>query len=156
MWVVRVDPVGQDRRREVKADGVHDDHGEDQSERSLLTHDQMQAGVQHDRLAGDHGIPADSDDGDGEVFIGGDGKELEHEAEGVQGGPIRRDEERPKVKAAMSLEGEEDLDVELDDIIPGDGSKGGNGHVNARRGENMLSSHAVALHLGRFLLTTGF
>ncbi len=131
--VVGVGAVGQDGGGDVEADGVDDDHGQHEPEGPLLTHHQVQAWVQHDGLSGHHGIPADGDDGDREIRIRRDGEEFEHEAQSVQDASVRGDQQGPEVKASMAFEGQEDLDVELEDVVPGDGGERGNGHVDARR-----------------------
>lgn len=51
----------------------------------------------------------------------------------MQGASIRGDQQGPKVKAPMAFEGQEDLDVELEDVIPRNGGESGNGHIDARR-----------------------
>ena len=96
----------------------------------MVSHDQMKPRVQHDCLTCDHGIPADGDDRDGNPVVGGDLEELEQEAECVQDAAIAGDDEGPKVETSMPLESQEDLDVQLDDIVPCHGREGGNGHVN--------------------------
>ena len=94
----------------------------------MVPHDQMKPRVEHDCLTGHHGIPADSDDRNGNPVVGGDLEKLEQEAKCVQNAAITGDDEGPKVETSMPLECKEDLDVQLDDIVPCHGREGGNGH----------------------------
>ena len=113
----------------MEADGVHDDHDQDAAEDTVFAHHQVEARVQHDGLAGHHGVPSDRDDGHGEEVVVGELEELEQETEGVEDAAIAGDNQRPEVEASMSLEGHEHLDVQLDDVEPRHRGEGGDGHV---------------------------
>lgn len=86
----------------------------------------MQTRVQHQRLPGDHGAPAEDDQGcveGGDVVC--DVEVLQDEADGVDSDAPGGEEEAPEVEACAALEGEEEEEGELDDIVEGDGEDGG-------------------------------
>lgn len=120
----RIGSVGKDSRGYVETDRVDDDHSEDATQYPLLPHDKMQPRIENHRLPSDHGIPSNRDYSDREVVSMSESKELQQEPKRVQHTAIARYQERPEVQAAMSFEGEEDLDVELCDIVPRDCSEG--------------------------------
>lgn len=130
-----IDGVGGIREHgggDMEADCVHGDHGQDATEHFLFAHDEVEPRVKHDGLSGDHAIPTDGDDGDGQVDVTLEDQKFEEEAEGMQHTAIAGDQERPKVQASMPFEGEKDLNVQFDDIPPGDGGKCHNGHLLCR------------------------
>ena len=104
----------------------------------------MQARIQDHGLPRHHGIPSDSDDGDREVVVIGELEELEQESERVQHTAIAGDDERPKVQAPVSLERHEDLNVQLEDIIPRHRCEGSDGHVNGLIGCYRLAGQSIA------------
>ena len=61
--------------------------------------------------------------------------------------PPARDQERPEVEASASLEGHEDGNVELQDIIPSYGEKGSNGHPLGKIVVDLLASFAIAIRV---------
>ena len=80
-------------------------------------------------MAGHHGIPANGNDRDREVIVGRQLEELKQKSQGMQDTAVAGYDQGPEVQASMSFEGHEDLDVQLEDVEPGDGGEGGNGHV---------------------------
>lgn len=79
----------------------------------------MQSRVEHDGLAGHHGVPANGDEGDGEGRGGGEGEVFEEEADGVGDQAERGDEQGPEVGSAELGESDKDEDDQFDGIIPG-------------------------------------
>lgn len=73
----------------MKANGVDDDHCQYAAEDLLLPHNEMEPRVQNYGLAGDHTIPANSDDGNCNIVVeglvaGNKLEELEEESESMQ------------------------------------------------------------------------
>lgn len=58
---------------------------------------------------------------------------------------IARDEQRPEIQPPMSLEGEEDLYIQLHDIVPGDRREGCYGHKGGLLEGNRLPGRAIVL-----------
>ena len=58
-------------------------------------------------------------------------EEFEEEAESMQHAAITRYEKGPEVETSVSFEGEEDLNIEFEDVVPCDSSEGSYGHINA-------------------------
>ena len=84
----RIRSVREYGGRDMKANGVDDDHGEDSTEYLLFPHHEMEPRVQDYGLTSDHAIPANGDDGHGNIVIDGllvrhQLEELEEETEGV-------------------------------------------------------------------------
>lgn len=78
-----VGSVGEDGGRDVKEEEVGENHIQHTPEDTLIPQNKMQTGVQDERLAGDHGPPADGQDGDGEDRMGV-GEELQQEAQRIR------------------------------------------------------------------------
>lgn len=90
-----------------------------------------------------HGVPADGYDCYGDVYIRGGDEEFEQEAEGMQHATVAGDQKRPEIKAAMSLEGEKDLDVQFGNIVPSNGGKGGDCHERRKGVLNLLARRSL-------------
>lgn len=120
----------------MKTNGIDNDHCKNCAEDPLLSHNKMKPRIQDHGLTGDHAIPANGDNSDCNVVVNGliarnQAKEFEEESEGMQHTAITGYQKRPEVQASMSFKGEEDLDIELGDVVPCDGSEGSYGHINA-------------------------
>lgn len=120
----------------MKANGVDDDHCKNCPENLLFPHHEMEPRVQNYGLTGDHAIPANGDDGHSNIIVegliaGNQLEELEEESERMQHTAITGYQKGPEVEASVSLEGEEDLDIEFCNIVPCDCGEGSYGHVNA-------------------------
>ena len=139
---------GEDRRGNVEEESVQTDHGQDATQNPRIADDQMQSRVEHDGLSRHHGIPANGDEADGQVNVG-QVEELENEAEGVDDDAPRRNQKGPEVEASMSFEGQEDLQIQLNHIEPGDGGEGGDGHVGGRARIDATVDARVRWILGR-------
>lgn len=119
-WVGgEVGAVGQDGGGDMQKEGVHDNHGEDAAEDFGVREDEVQSRVEHDGLAGYHGVPADGDEGDGEGCGGGEGEVFEEEADGVGNQAESGDEQGPEVGTAILGEGHENEDDQFNGVIPG-------------------------------------
>ncbi len=132
----RIRSVREYGSRDMKANGVNDDHCENCTEDPLFPHNEMKPRVQNDGLASDHAIPADGDDSDCNIVIkrligGNQPKELKEESERMQHTAITGYEKRPEIETSMPFKSEEDLDIELGDIVPCDSSEGSYGHIDA-------------------------
>ena len=139
----------------MKADGVDDDHCKNCTEDLLFPHNEMKPRVQNYGLTSDHAIPPNGDDSNSNIVVerlvaGNQLKELEEKSESMQHTAVTRYQKGPEVEASMSLEGEEDLDIEFGDVVPCDCSEGSYGHIDAlvdRDGSPRFSfrdSHSVA------------
>lgn len=99
---VTVGPTGQHRRGDVQYYRIDDDHplGVEQNLVARLPrHNQMQPRPKHDRLASDHGIPADGQQKDGKPFATAaqDGKILEDEAQRIRDDAEAGNHQAPEV-----------------------------------------------------------
>ena len=130
IWRLRVGAVGQDGCRYVEDDRIYDDHAEYGFQYCLVLYDNVYAGVEDDSLSSDHAIPADRNNGDGQVDIGTAGKELQNEAEPMQCSTPRANEERPEVESTVTLEGVEDKEAELQHVVPRERSEDDDGGVD--------------------------
>lgn len=87
----------------------------------------MQSRVEDEGLAGDHGPPADGEQGDGQPGVRGEAEELDQVADGVGEDADAGDQHTPEVGTAIAFEGEEDEHDQLEDVVPGNTDKGRNG-----------------------------
>lgn len=70
-------------------------------------------------------------------------EELHEEGEGVDEDSPRGDEERVEVEAVASFECHPDHEVEFQDVVPGDGGEGAEGHGDGEGGGFEAAGDAV-------------
>ena len=118
--------VGEDRGRDMAQDCVGDDHAKDAAEDGGVVHQQVQARVEDEGLPGHHAVPAEdvhcgeADTDEAQEGLGQGGHGLRDDAPGG-------DEEGPEVQAGAALEGAEEDEVELDDVVERDGGEDDHG-----------------------------
>ena len=61
----------------------------------------------------------------------------------MQHATIAGDQEGPEIETAMALEGEKNLDIEFDNIVPRHGREGANGHVNGNVERDLFTVDAI-------------
>lgn len=119
----------QDGDGHVQHKDVGDNHVQHPADLAAVVHNQMQARVQHDGLAGDHAPPSDAGE-HAEGKVGPERVVAEQDDDGVKRGARGGDEHAPEVQAAVVLEAAEDEDEDLQTVVGGDGEQAGNDHVD--------------------------
>lgn len=116
--LVGVAPKLEDGSRDVKEDGVYDDHGETSAEYSVAMYDEVKSGPEDEGLACHHAHPGGEFQYDGEfvrIDVVDDEKITQTKGDNAEGS----DEQTPKVAPAIALEGRKAEDDQLDGIVPG-------------------------------------
>ncbi len=116
--LVGVAPKLEDASRDVKEDGVYDDHGETSAEDSVAMYDEVKSGPEDEGLTCHHAHPGDEFHGDGKfvcIDVVDDEKVPQTKGDNAEGS----DEQAPEVAPAIALEGRKAEDDQLDGIIPG-------------------------------------
>ncbi|GMF78101.1 unnamed protein product [Aspergillus oryzae] len=134
----------KDRCRDMKQNGVHDDHDQCPSQYLATVDDEMQARPEDHGLAGDHAPPAYNLECDREI-TGEDFKNEQRIAQCKGNDADRGYDQAPKIASRISFKGCETQDDKFDRITPCDGDE--------RRHDTFQSNLATGLAAKGIIVT---
>jgi hypothetical protein len=100
----------------MEEEKVDDDHYQDPSD-SPFFGDEVKSRVEYHGLSRDHGVPANDYKGCADVVVAAKVKELQQEPRGMNRNSPRSNQKAPEIEPRTSLEGAEDHNVDLNDVV---------------------------------------